>query len=193
MRILPRDEECEKRVLGTILSERDTIYEVRDILTENCFYNDFHKQIYRTVLEITDSGGRADAVSVKSKLEFSYPDFSLYELVKISGMYTFDLYQYACKWLSTMRLAPFLGEQVSMYSPPNRTYSSPSIRLSVVIVSLFLSMNIVITFLAYCDCLSLSGNHEFLPWFFAFQIFELTDVYHFKIVLRSTIFTFMGF
>lgn len=97
MRILPRDEECEKRVLGTILSERDTIYEVRDILTENCFYNDFHKQIYRTVLEITDSGGRADAVSVKSKLEFSYPDFSLYELVKISGMYTFDLYQYACR------------------------------------------------------------------------------------------------
>ena len=97
MRILPRDEECEKRVLGTILSERDTIYEVRDILTENCFYNDFHKQIYRTVLEITDSGGRADAISVKSKLEFSYPDFSLYELTKISGMYTFDLYQYACR------------------------------------------------------------------------------------------------
>lgn len=36
MRILPRDEECEKRVLGTILSERDTIYEVRDILTISC-------------------------------------------------------------------------------------------------------------------------------------------------------------
>lgn len=29
MRILPRDEECEKRVLGTILSERDTIYELK--------------------------------------------------------------------------------------------------------------------------------------------------------------------
>ena len=97
MRVLPRDEECEKRVLGSILSERDAIYEVRDILTDNCFYNDFHKQIYRTVLEITDSGGRADAVSVKSKLEYSYPGFSLYELVNISGMYTFDLYQYACR------------------------------------------------------------------------------------------------
>lgn len=108
MRILPRDEECEKRVLGTILSERDTIYEVRDILTENCFYNDFHKQIYRTVLEITDSGGRADAVSVKSKLEFSYPDFSLYELVKISGMYTFDLYQYACRLHDLMIRRRFL-------------------------------------------------------------------------------------
>ena len=48
-------------------------------------------------MEITDSGGRADAISVKSKLEFSYPDFSLYELTKISGMYTFDLYQYACR------------------------------------------------------------------------------------------------
>ena len=32
MRILPRDEECEKRVLGTILSERDTIYEVISLL-----------------------------------------------------------------------------------------------------------------------------------------------------------------
>ena len=80
-----------------------------------------------------------------------------------------------------------------MYSPPNRTYSSPSIRLSVVIVSLFISMNFVITFLANCDCFSLSGNHEFLPCFFAFQIFELADVYHFQIVLSSTIFTFMGF
>lgn len=86
-----------------------------------------------------------------------------------------------------------LWKQVSMYSPPNRTYSSPSIRLSVVIVSLFISMNFVITFLANCDCFSLSGNHEFLPCFFAFQIFELADVYHFQIVLSSTIFTFMGF
>lgn len=86
-----------------------------------------------------------------------------------------------------------LWKQVSMYSPPNRTYSSPSIRLSVVIVSLFLSMNLVITFLANCDCFSLSGNHEFLPCFFAFQILELADMYHFQIILSSTIFTFMGF
>ena len=80
-----------------------------------------------------------------------------------------------------------------MYSPPNRTYTSPCIRLSMVIISLISSMNFAVTTFAYCDCFSSSGNHEFFPFMLAFQIFQLTDMNHAQVVRSTTIFTLTGF
>lgn len=55
-------------------------------------------------------------------------------------------------------------------SPPNRTYSSPSIRLSMFIISLFSSMNLAVTVFTYCQSLSFASNHEFFPFLLAFQV-----------------------
>ena len=37
------DKECELCVLGTLLVERNAIHQVRELLTPNSFYFDFHR------------------------------------------------------------------------------------------------------------------------------------------------------
>ena len=92
-----RDEEAEKIVLGTIIAERDAIEMVRDILTEECFYNPLHAEIYKAVLQVVSSGNRADLVFVKGKLEENGVKFDIVEYMNIVSCHTFDLYQYASR------------------------------------------------------------------------------------------------
>ncbi|MDC1811248.1 DnaB-like helicase C-terminal domain-containing protein [Bacteroides uniformis] len=92
-----RDEDAEKTVLGTIIAERDAIEQVRDILSEECFYNHFHAEIYKAILQVVSSGNRADLIFVKSKLEENGVKFDIVEYMKIVSCHTFDLYQYASR------------------------------------------------------------------------------------------------
>lgn len=92
-----RDEEAEKIVLGTIIAERDAIEQVRDILSEECFYNHSHAEIYKAILQVVSSGNRADLIFVKSKLEENGVKFDIVEYMKIVSCHTFDLYQYASR------------------------------------------------------------------------------------------------
>lgn len=92
-----RDEEAEKIVLGTIIAERDAIEQVRDILSVECFYNHFHAEIYKAILQVVSSGNRADLIFVKSKLEENGVKFDIVEYMKIVSCHTFDLYQYASR------------------------------------------------------------------------------------------------
>ena len=63
-----RDEIAEKVVLGTIIAERGAIDKVRELLSEECFYDNFHAEIYKAIIQITSEGDRADIISVRSKL-----------------------------------------------------------------------------------------------------------------------------
>lgn len=92
-----RDEDAEKTVLGTIIAERDAIEQVRDILSGECFYNHFHAEIYKAILQVVSSGNRADLIFVKSKLEENGVKFDIVEYMKIVSCHTFDLYQYASR------------------------------------------------------------------------------------------------
>ena len=46
-----RDEDAEKLVLGTIISRRDALEEVRELLSNECFYNSFHQDISRLLFK----------------------------------------------------------------------------------------------------------------------------------------------
>lgn len=92
-----RDEDSEKLVLGTIISGRNAIEDVRDLLTVDSFYNQFHAQIFEAILQIEDSGGRADLVMVKNKLTANGVKFNLTDYMNIVSCHTFDLRQYACR------------------------------------------------------------------------------------------------
>lgn len=63
------DKECELCVLGTLLVERNAIHQVRELLTPNSFYFDFHREVYCAILAITDHGDRADIVSIMPELK----------------------------------------------------------------------------------------------------------------------------
>ncbi len=92
-----RDEDSEKLVLGTIITERDALEEVRELLSEESFYNSFHKQVYKAILQVSSSGERPDIITVKNKLVANGVNFSIVEYMKIASNCTFDLHQYAAR------------------------------------------------------------------------------------------------
>lgn len=92
-----RDEDSEKIVLGTIITERNALEEVRELLSKDSFYNPFHLQIYKAILQVASSGSRPDVVAVKNKLIANGVKFDLMEYMRIASNCTFDLYQYAAR------------------------------------------------------------------------------------------------
>ncbi len=92
-----RDEDSEKIVLGTIITERNALEEVRELLSKDSFYNPFHLQIYEAILQVASSGSRPDVVAVKNKLIANGVKFDLMEYMRIASNCTFDLYQYAAR------------------------------------------------------------------------------------------------
>jgi dnaB-like helicase N terminal domain len=92
-----RDNDAEKIVLGTIITERNAFEEVRELLNESSFYNPFHKEIYKAVLQVASSGERPDLVMVRNKLVANGVEFDLVEYMEIVSNGTFDLYQYAAR------------------------------------------------------------------------------------------------
>lgn len=92
-----RDEDAEKIVLGTLITERNAIEEVRELLSEEAFYNPFHRDIYKAVLQISSSGERPDMIMVKNRLAANGVKFDLAEYMKLASNHTFDLYQYASR------------------------------------------------------------------------------------------------
>ncbi|MCS2898571.1 hypothetical protein NXX47_21230 [Bacteroides fragilis] len=92
-----RDEDAERIVLGTIITERNALEEVRELLSEESFYIPFHQQIYKAVIQVSSSGDRPDIITVKNKLVANGERFDLAEYMRIASNCTFDLYQYAAR------------------------------------------------------------------------------------------------
>ncbi|MBC8594544.1 DNA helicase [Oscillospiraceae bacterium N12] len=91
------DKECELCVLGTLLSERNAIHQVRELLNPKCFYVDFHSEVYCAILAMTDRGDRADIVNIMPELKKRNIKFKPYDIAFIAQNHTFDLVQYACR------------------------------------------------------------------------------------------------
>ncbi len=92
-----RDEDTERIVLGTIITKRNALEEVRELISEESFYIPFHQQIYKAVLQVSSSGDRPDMITVKNKLVANGERFDLTEYMRIASNCTFDLYQYAAR------------------------------------------------------------------------------------------------
>lgn len=92
-----RDEDAEKLVLGTIMIDRNALEEVRDMLSKECFYNSFHQEIYKAIIQVASSGDRPDMITVKNKLVANGIKFEPYQFVSIASNQTFDLGQYAAR------------------------------------------------------------------------------------------------
>lgn len=93
--VLPHNREFEKLVLGSIMTDRNAFGKVEDILTEACFYDPKHREIYLTVKSIAQNGKRADMVSVSDELRKSGSTITPYEVAEIAVTHTFDVEQYA--------------------------------------------------------------------------------------------------
>lgn len=92
---MPQNLEAEKLVLGTLMTERNSLNEVRELLTPKAFYSKFHSQIYKAILEVSDKGNRPDMIAVKNQLDADGIEYHLIDFMNIAGCNTFDVYQHA--------------------------------------------------------------------------------------------------
>ncbi len=91
------DLECEKCVLGVLLSERNAVAQVREILSADSFYLPLHRKIYSAILSITDKGDRADMITVMPEIKKAGGECDPFDIAQIASCYTFDIVQYACR------------------------------------------------------------------------------------------------
>jgi replicative DNA helicase len=111
------DEAYEKTVLGTILSDREAIYQVRDILTLDSFYSVYNRNIYNAILAITNRGDRADIVSIIPELQKHVKGVNVASVAELGDYHTFDLNQYAYRLaeLQKWRAIHNLGLRLQTY------------------------------------------------------------------------------
>lgn len=94
-KLLPSEPQAEKLVLGTIMTERNALNEVRDILSPECFYDKLNRSVYEAITAIDARGESPDLVTVANEMRKQSDTVDFYTLSKISECYTNDIYQHA--------------------------------------------------------------------------------------------------
>lgn len=65
---LPYSKDTEQLVLGTLLSTRGSLDEVSNMLTEDCFYFNFHRVIFKGIKKLNEKGLRYDSMAVWNEI-----------------------------------------------------------------------------------------------------------------------------
>lgn len=68
-RIPPHSDDAEKSVLGSILLDKDALYEVLEKLKPEDFYNEMHMEIYSAVIELYRKSQPVDILTVSEELK----------------------------------------------------------------------------------------------------------------------------
>lgn len=68
-RIPPNDQEAEQAVLGAMLTDKDAVVTVIEILKKDDFYRNDHAEIFDVMVELYSQGHPIDIVTVKGVLE----------------------------------------------------------------------------------------------------------------------------
>jgi replicative DNA helicase len=68
-RLPPQSRDAERCVLGSMLRDNACIHEVVQVVREESFYFDAHQKIFKTILDIYDSGNPVDLIILADKLK----------------------------------------------------------------------------------------------------------------------------
>ncbi|HYE68316.1 MAG TPA: replicative DNA helicase, partial [Anaerovoracaceae bacterium] len=68
-RIPPHSDDAEKSVLGSILLDKDALYDVLEKLKPEDFYNEMHMEIYSAVIELYRKSQPVDILTVSEELK----------------------------------------------------------------------------------------------------------------------------
>ncbi|HWQ80446.1 MAG TPA: replicative DNA helicase [Anaerovoracaceae bacterium] len=68
-RIPPHNDAAEKSVLGSVLLDKDAMYEVLEILRPEDFYSEMHREIYSAVIELYRKSQPVDILTLSEELK----------------------------------------------------------------------------------------------------------------------------
>lgn len=108
---MPHDINAEMLVLGTVMTNRYALNEIRDILNKECFYDLFHKQVYEAITDIDARGDSPDIVMVANEMRKKENQIDFFKISQIASCYTGDIYTHAAFLhdLGTRRILISLG------------------------------------------------------------------------------------
>ena len=92
---MPHEPEAERIVLGAIMSNKNALNEVRDLLTPDCFYDPFNKSIFQAIMAIDARGESPDMVMVAKEMRKKDETTDLFKISQIAVCSTADIYQHA--------------------------------------------------------------------------------------------------
>lgn len=85
---LPSSEKSEKVLLAAIMSEKNAITQIRELVTPEAFYIEKYREIYQAALDISDRGDFPDLIIVMQELTKRKSEVTPYELTEILNSYT---------------------------------------------------------------------------------------------------------
>lgn len=117
-RVPLNDKACEDVLVGSILADNNAFNSVRDILSDDCFFDNFNKAVYRAIIAVTEQGNVADIISVKAELESKRVQFDIMALMSLTDHYTINIRQYAIrlKDLATRRRLTQIAQRLLINS-----------------------------------------------------------------------------
>ncbi len=68
-RIPPHSDDAEKSVLGSIILDKEALYDVLEILKAEDFYSEMHQEIYQAVIELYRKSEPVDMLTVSEELK----------------------------------------------------------------------------------------------------------------------------
>jgi replicative DNA helicase len=68
-RLPPQSSEAEQSVLGGIMIENESLYEVLQVLRPDDFYHETHRSIYQALISLSEKGEPADLVTLTEQLQ----------------------------------------------------------------------------------------------------------------------------
>src|SRR3990172_4672109 len=68
-RLPPQSTEAEQGVLGSMLLERDAIARVVEMIRDEDFYQEAHRRIYETMVDLFERGEPVDLITVTDRLK----------------------------------------------------------------------------------------------------------------------------
>ena len=92
-RVLPHNEDSEKIVIGSIISDASAFAEVKPIVRPEMFYSEFHKDIYQTILDLSKNGKAPDIVMLSEK--YVGVSDAILKIADISSHFSIDYYEHA--------------------------------------------------------------------------------------------------
>jgi replicative DNA helicase len=69
LRVPPQSLEAEKALLGSIMIRPEVMHDLTDIVKEQTFYSDRHRQIWSVMMELHSKGTPIDLLSVSARLK----------------------------------------------------------------------------------------------------------------------------
>jgi replicative DNA helicase len=66
---LPHSDEAERSVIGSILLDNSTIHGVQEVLGHESFYSARHREIFRALEQLSETGTPMDLVTLRAELE----------------------------------------------------------------------------------------------------------------------------